>query len=99
MLLSVLLRADVALELRVLVYQDIAPFAGDFDTLGLRSAVQYKASANVLVLPAIISCPISLIARISNMVKCHSRLRTTAPGAIKEDWKLEKAGTRRALDC
>ena len=47
-----------------------APFANDSDTLGLRSTVQNKASAHPLALPAITSCPIALIARISNnMVK------------------------------
>ena len=47
---------------------------------------------------AIISCPIALIARISNMVKCHSRLHTTAHGAVDEDWRLEKVGARPVLD-
>ena len=83
----------------MLVYQDTAPFANDSDTPGLRSAVQNKASARLLALPAITSCPIALIARISNnMVKCHSRLHTTAHGAVDEDWRLEKAGARPVLD-
>ena len=95
---SVLHGADVALDRRVLVHQDIEPFAHDSDTPGLRSAVQNKASAHQLALPAIIRCPIALIARISNMVKCHSRLHTTAHGAVDEDWRLEKAGARPVLD-
>ena len=74
-----------------------APFAHDFDTPGLRSAVQNKASAHQLALPAIISGPIAQIARISNMVKCHSRLHTTAHGAADEDWRIEKAGARPVL--
>ena len=75
-----------------------APFANDSDTPGLRSAVQNKASARLLALPAITSCPIALIAHISNMVKCHSRLHTTAHGAVDEDWRLEKAVARTVLD-
>jgi len=82
----------------VLVYQDTAPFANDSETPGLRSAVQSKASAHPLALPAIKSCPIALTARISNMVKCHSRLHTTTHGAVDEDWRLEKAGVRPVLD-
>jgi len=82
----------------VLVYHDTVPFANDSDTPGLRSAVQNKAIAHLLALPAITSCPIALIARISNMVKCHSRLHTTAQGAVDEDWRLEKAGARPVLD-
>ena len=49
---SVLHGADVALDRRVLVHQDIEPFAHDSDTPGLRSAVQNKASARLLALPA-----------------------------------------------
>ena len=76
-----------------------APFANDSYTPGLRSAVQNKASAHLLALPAITSCLIALIAHISNnMVKCHSRLHTTAHGAVDEDWRLEKAGARPVLD-
>jgi len=97
-LLSALLQTTVALDRRVLVHQDTAPFANDSDTPGLRSAVQNKASAHLLALPAITSCPIALIARISNMVKCHSRLHITAHGAVDEDWRLEKAGARPVLD-
>ena len=95
---SALLQADVAIDRRVHVHQDTAPFAHDSDTPGHRSAVQNKASAHQLALPAIISCPIALIARISNMVKCHSRLHTTAHGAVDEDWRLEKVGARPVLD-
>ena len=75
-----------------------APFANDSYTPGLRSAVQNKASAHLLALPAITSCPIALIARIPNMVTCHSRLHTTAHGAVDEDWRLEKAGAGPMLD-
>ena len=95
---SALLGAEVASDRRVLVQQGTAFLAHDSDTPGLRSAVQNKASAHQLALPAIISCPIALIARISNMVKCHSRLHTTAHGAVDEDWRLEKAGARHVLD-
>ena len=82
----------------MLVYQDTALFANDSETPGLRSAVQSKASAHPLALPVIISCPIALIALISNMVKCHSRLHTSAHGAVDEDWRLEKARARPVLD-
>ena len=41
---------------------------------------------------------IALIARISNMVKCHSRLHTTADGVVDEDLRLEKAGAGTMLD-
>ena len=43
--------------------------ANDSDTPGLRSAVQNKASAHQLALPAIICCPIAPTARIPNLVK------------------------------
>ena len=56
---SALLQADVAIDRRVHVHQDTAPFAHDSDTPGHRSAVQNKASAHQLALPAIISCPIA----------------------------------------
>jgi len=46
-----------------------APSANDSDTPGLRSAVQNKASAHQLALPAIICCPIAPTARIPNLVK------------------------------
>ena len=72
-----------------------APFANDSDTPGLRSAVQI---AHSLALPAITRCPIALLARISNMVECHSRLHTTAHGAVDEDWRLERIGARPVLD-
>ena len=74
------------------------PFAHDSNNPELRSAVQIKASAHQLALPAIISCPIALLALISNVVKCHSRLHSTAHGAVDEDWWLDKAGARPVLD-
>jgi len=68
-------RARPVLDRRRLEETSNAPFAHDSDTPGPRSAVQNKASTHQLALPAIISCPIALIARISNMVKCHSGLQ------------------------
>jgi len=74
------------------------PLANDSDTPGLRSAVQNEACTHLLAVPTIKSCPIARIARISNMVKFHSRLHTTAHKAVDEGRGLEKFGARPVLD-
>jgi hypothetical protein len=90
--------ARPVLDRRRLAETPNTPVVHNSDSLGLHSAVQNKASAHQLALPAIISCPIALVVRISNMVKCHSRRHTAIHRAADEDWRLEQSGARSVLD-
>ena len=85
---SALLQADVAIDRRVHVHQDTAPFAHDSDTPGHRSAVQNKASAHQLALPAIRSSG-------ARPVLDRQRLEKTANASLTND--SDTPGLRSAV--